>query len=78
VCPKDVFEVDHRRKLASLPRADACVQCGACIVQCPFDALSFRSPRGGQVDPDTVRRYKLNLLGSRTRKVGTGPRTAPR
>ncbi len=70
VCPKDVFEVDHHRKLASLPRSDECVQCGACIVQCPFDALFFRSPDGAVVEPDTVRRFKLNLIG--TRKVAVG------
>jgi NAD-dependent dihydropyrimidine dehydrogenase PreA subunit len=74
VCPKDVFEVDHRRKLALLPRADACVQCGACIVQCPFDALSFRGPEGGVIRPETVRRFKLNLIG--TRKVEVGGRRA--
>jgi ferredoxin len=41
------------------------VQCGACIVQCPFDALYFASPNGDVVAPDTVRRFKLNLLGNR-------------
>jgi ferredoxin len=74
VCPMDVFEVDYDRRLASLLRAKQCVQCGACIVQCPFDALYFRSPRGDVVAPDTVRRFKLNLLGSRkvsSRPVGT-------
>ena len=65
VCPTNVFEVDHDRRLASLPRAGDCVQCGACIVQCPFDALQFRSPNGDVVAPDTIRRFKLNLLGSR-------------
>jgi NAD-dependent dihydropyrimidine dehydrogenase PreA subunit len=70
VCPKDVFEVDHHRKSASLPRADACVQCGACIVQCPFDALHFRSPAGERVGPETVRRFKLNLIGTRTVDLG--------
>lgn len=65
VCPTDVFEVDHARHLASMPRADRCVQCGACIVQCPYDALSFESPAGGIVTPDTVRRFKLNLMGRR-------------
>jgi NAD-dependent dihydropyrimidine dehydrogenase PreA subunit len=73
VCPKDVFEVDHHHKLASLPRAGECVQCGACIVQCPFDALFFRGPDGGVVEPETVRRFKLNLIG--TRKVDVGART---
>jgi NAD-dependent dihydropyrimidine dehydrogenase PreA subunit len=73
VCPKDVFQVDHHRKLAFLPGADGCVQCGACIVQCPFDALYFRGPDGGIVEPETVRRFKLNLIG--TRKVDVGSRT---
>jgi len=73
VCPKDVFEVDHHRKLASLPRAEECVQCGACIVQCPFDALTFRSPDGGVVEPETVRRFKLNLIGTRKVDVGRPP-----
>jgi NAD-dependent dihydropyrimidine dehydrogenase PreA subunit len=65
VCPTDVFEVDPTRHLASMPRSDQCVQCGACIVQCPYDALSFESPAGTVVGPDTVRRFKLNLLGRR-------------
>ncbi|MFQ5740674.1 MAG: ferredoxin family protein [Acidobacteriota bacterium] len=65
VCPKDVFAVDHHRHLATLLRPEQCVQCGACIVQCPFGALSFCSPTGEVVTPETVRRYKLNLLGSR-------------
>ena len=67
VCPTRVFEIDVERRLATLPNARDCVQCGACIVQCPFDALSFRSPAGEQIAPDTVRRFKLNLLGRRTR-----------
>ena len=71
VCPKNVFEVDHDRRLASLPMAGQCVQCGACIVQCPFDALYFRSPKGEVVPPDAVRRFKLNLMG--TRKVKGHP-----
>jgi NAD-dependent dihydropyrimidine dehydrogenase PreA subunit len=69
VCPKDVFEIDGERRMALLPRQEQCVQCGACIVQCPFDALSFRSPDGGVVEPETVRRFKLNLLGSRAVKI---------
>jgi ferredoxin len=48
------------------------VQCGACIVQCPFDALSFAAPDGTHVAPEVIREFKLNLLGSRTREVGAG------
>jgi NAD-dependent dihydropyrimidine dehydrogenase PreA subunit len=73
VCPVDVFEVDQSRRLALLPRAQQCVQCGACIVQCPFDALHFRGPGGVVMAPDTVRRFKLNLLGKRLVKTGGQP-----
>jgi NAD-dependent dihydropyrimidine dehydrogenase PreA subunit len=65
VCPVDVFDIDHDRRLALLARTDRCVQCGACIVQCPFDALYFQHPEGGVLSPDTIRRFKLNLIGKR-------------
>ncbi len=65
VCPTNVFDVDYGRHLATLSRLQACVQCGACIVQCPYDALYFRGPLGHLVTPETVRRFKLNLLGRR-------------
>lgn len=66
VCPVDIFDIDRDRHLAVLAREDACVQCGACIVQCTFDALHFQHPEGGILSPDTIRRFKLNLLGNRT------------
>jgi NAD-dependent dihydropyrimidine dehydrogenase PreA subunit len=65
VCPTGVFELDHVRRLAKLQRVERCVQCGACIVQCPFDALYFETPAGQMVAPETIRTYKLNLLGAR-------------
>jgi NAD-dependent dihydropyrimidine dehydrogenase PreA subunit len=65
VCPTNVFEVDYDRRIATLPQTQACVQCGACIVQCPLDALYFQSPTGAVVTPEAVRRFKVNLLGSR-------------
>lgn len=70
VCPKDVFEVDRDRRKATLPRAEECVQCGACLVQCPFDALFFEGRTGDVVTPRTVRRFKLNLLGRRRVSAG--------
>jgi hypothetical protein len=45
-----------------------------CIVQCPLDALYFGSPTGDVMLPDTVRRFKLNLLGKRLVKRGGGRR----
>ena len=73
VCPKDVFEMPEGTRLVRLARSEQCVQCGACIVQCPFDALFFRNPEGDVVSPDAVRTYKLNLMGSRRR---SGQRSA--
>ncbi|MDY7077097.1 MAG: HgcAB-like fusion protein [Chloroflexota bacterium] len=70
VCPRGCFEVDRQRRTASMPRADLCIQCGACIVQCPFDALYFESAQGGIIPPETTRRFKLNLMGKRLTKVG--------
>jgi len=69
VCPKNCFEVDHKQHMASIPRIDDCVQCGACIVQCPFDALHFESPTGEILTPESIREYKLNLIGKRLVKV---------
>ena len=68
VCPTNVFAVDHHRHLAALASPERCVQCGACLVQCPFDALSFQDPKGDQITPAIVRRFKLNLLGHRLEK----------
>lgn len=69
VCPRNCYEVDRKRHIASIPRRGRCVQCGACIVQCPFDALYFKSPKGEAIYPETIRRYKLNLIGKRLVKV---------
>jgi len=69
VCPRNCYEVDRNQHIATIPRADRCVQCGACIVQCPFDALSFKGPRGEVLHPETIRRFKLNLIGKRLVKV---------
>ena len=65
VCPWDCFQVDKKRHTATITRAQFCVQCGACIVQCPFDALSFGTPHGDVILPEAIRKYKLNLMGKR-------------
>lgn len=67
VCPRGVFAVDE---VASMPQADLCERCGACIVQCPVDALAFVTAGGERISPDTVRRYKLNLMGQREMEIG--------
>ena len=69
VCPKSCYEVDSKRHKAVIVAGHDCVQCGACIVQCPDDALVFTFPDGGTVPPEEVRRYKLNLLGERKKSA---------
>lgn len=66
VCPRNCYHIDQTRHVAEIPRARDCVQCGACVIQCPFDALFFENRKGEQIRSETVRRFKLNLLGTRT------------
>jgi len=77
VCPEACFEKptapaggrpeDRRIRIA---HADRCVRCGACIVQCPMDALAFEREDGRRIEPEAIRRYKLNLLGKRSVDAG--------
>jgi NAD-dependent dihydropyrimidine dehydrogenase PreA subunit len=69
VCPRNCYELESNKHIVTLARADRCVQCGACIVQCPFDALFFKGPKGEIIPPETVRRFKLNLIGKRVVKM---------
>jgi len=66
VCPRNCFKIDKSRQITTMPTGSVrCIQCGACIIQCPFDALYFESPKGDIISPDTIRKYKLNLVGKR-------------
>ncbi len=65
VCPKNCYVIDNGIHKAVIALPDACVQCGACVVQCPEDALAFISPTGQRIPPETIRRYKLNMVGRR-------------
>jgi ferredoxin len=65
VCPEACFEKRSEVRKVDLAHAERCVQCGACIVQCPEDALYFTDDAGRRIDPQVIRRYKLNLLGKR-------------
>ncbi len=67
VCPKNLFSVDPKLHKASIVSSEGCVQCGACVVQCPEDALVFTYPDGRTIPPEDIRRYKLNLLGERVK-----------
>jgi NAD-dependent dihydropyrimidine dehydrogenase PreA subunit len=65
VCPRNCFELNKDQHAATMPGADRCIKCGACIVQCPFDALSFEGLKGEIIPPETIRKFKLNLMGKR-------------
>jgi len=65
VCPEGVFEKRSNPRKVELSHDERCVKCGACVVQCPEDALFFSSADGARIAPASIRRYKLNMLGSR-------------
>ena len=69
VCPRNCYLVDRKKHKAEIPNRHLCVQCGACIVQCPFDALYFKNSWGEILSPESVRKFKLNLLGARKTKA---------
>jgi ferredoxin len=44
VCPRAVLEMrEGQARIASL---DACIECGACVLNCAFDALSVKTGTG--------------------------------
>jgi len=65
VCPRNCYDINRELHIAEIVRGYKCVKCGACIVQCPCDALYFRDPYGNMIPPETIRRYKLNMMGKR-------------
>ncbi len=69
VCPEAVFEKQTDIHKVAIAHADRCIRCGACLVQCPQDALSFETANGRRIGPETIRRFKLNMLGKRMQPV---------
>ncbi|MDH3210957.1 MAG: 4Fe-4S binding protein [Myxococcales bacterium] len=65
VCPEACYEKREGVRQVDLAHDQRCVRCGACVVQCPMDALSFEDEQGRRVEPATIRRYKLNMMGRR-------------
>jgi NAD-dependent dihydropyrimidine dehydrogenase PreA subunit len=63
VCPEACFEKGEDVRKVDLTHDERCIRCGACVVQCPMDALYFVDEKGARVEPEQVRRFKLNLLG---------------
>jgi NAD-dependent dihydropyrimidine dehydrogenase PreA subunit len=69
VCPRDVLKMAGRRRKVEIVNPGQCIQCGACIVQCPQDALRFRYEDGRVAEAGTVRRTRMNMLGRRSIKL---------
>lgn len=44
VCPHSVFKMNGKK--ATIVEKDACMECGACAVNCPVDAIEVRSGVG--------------------------------
>ena len=61
-----------------IARPEQCIRCGACIVQCPSDALQFRFTDGRVAEPATIRSTRMNLLGKRSIEVAPAPAPARR
>jgi NAD-dependent dihydropyrimidine dehydrogenase PreA subunit len=70
VCPEACFAKRSDLRKIELAHDERCIRCGACVVQCPMDALYFEDGEGRRVEPDAVRRFKLNLMGQRAVEVG--------
>ncbi len=66
VCPRNCYDIDSARHRATMVYPGACVQCGACIVQCPEDALAFVTPAGELIPPEMIRGSKVQLSGRRS------------
>jgi NAD-dependent dihydropyrimidine dehydrogenase PreA subunit len=73
VCPRACFEKRPDLRKVELARDELCVRCGACVVQCSLDALAFEDEEGRRVEPDVIRRFKLNLFGQRSVDAGEFP-----
>ncbi|UCE84919.1 MAG: 4Fe-4S binding protein [Deltaproteobacteria bacterium] len=71
VCPEACFEKRPNLHTVDLAHDGRCIRCGACVVQCPMDALAFEDAEGRRVEPDAIRRFKLNLLGRRAVDAGS-------
>ena len=42
VCPVDCWEPDEAARVVNFQKAEACIACGSCVLQCPEDAIELR------------------------------------
>lgn len=48
-----------------ITHSERCLRCGACIVPCSLDALAFEDQSGRRIEPEVIRRFKLDLMEQR-------------
>ena len=65
VCPQDCCALDEQSRVAIFEKPEKCFCCGACIVQCRFDALSYTDEKGRRILSDFIRKHKVGLSGKR-------------
>ena len=73
VCPRSVLKMDGKHHKVRIDAPERCISCAACVVQCPQDALRLRFPDGTVVEPATLRRTRVNLLGKRSVALEEAP-----
>ena len=49
VCPVGCWTPDYASRKVILHDKERCIACGACVLQCPTNAIELRRP--GQTDP---------------------------
>lgn len=45
ICPGRVYTLDEQGKLKI--EFEACLECGTCLIACPYDAIHWNYPQGG-------------------------------
>lgn len=48
VCPIGLWTPDHERRVVELDDSLPCIACGACVLQCPSEAISLSVPGSGR------------------------------
>jgi len=44
VCPVGCWSMDRKQRVAIFHDAERCIACGACVLQCPQDAIKLTMP----------------------------------